>query len=423
MELTEEIFDCIVIGGGISGLTAAYSAQKKGKKVLLIEKQTSTGGVIQSENSTFGVIEKGPNSLALTPELKELIKELKLENDIVPSNQAAQRRFIYLNGAPVQITPKTLLFSNKIIGFGSKVKLLTERFKKAEKIPNETLAQAIVRRFNQEILNHLVEPVITGIYAGNPHQLEYESSVKRFYAYEQELGSFTKGFLTAKKSGNKRQIISFKGGLQTLTNALTEHLYYIVHDHVLEVSQHQTFIVKTNEGQFQAKELIYATPAYVTASLASHLAPEISELLQKIEYPSLVGWQVTYQKSDVKNATPSFGILFPSKENKTIKGIINYNAIFGENKEFVHFTVFAGATANNLENIKEKIKNELRDIYQIEADPVDSQYTFYPKAIPQFNVGHQEILDQITAWELEHPNVRFLGNWRTGVAIGDCVNI
>lgn len=416
-------FDHIVVGGGISGLTKAYALQKKGVKVLLLEKENRTGGVIHSQTGDCGVIELGPNSLAATPQLKQLIDELGLNDQVIRANEVANKRYIYLNGKPVLINPKTLLLSNQVIGFGSKIKLLSERFKPAQEIPNETLADAIRRRFNDEILAHLVEPIITGIYAGDPEKLEYRSSMKRMYALEQEYGSFTKGFLASRKTGNKREIISFKQGLQQLTDALRDRLEHVKYEAVQFISlPNDQAMVKTTQKSYTASRLTLAVPAYVAAELLRPIDATISQKIDQVVYPSLLGWQVSFKTESIKHRIPSFGILFPSISNKVIKGIINYSEIFGTNDACRHYTVFAAANATNREQVERQAEEEFRSVYGVTDAPVSSIFTFYEKAIPQFNTGHSDLMKTLDDWQQNCPQIEILGNWRTGVAIGDCVN-
>lgn len=417
-------FDHIVVGGGISGLTKAYSLQKQGFKVLLLEKANRTGGVIHSKSTECGVTELGPNSLAITPILGQLIEELGLNDQLIRANEVANKRYIYLKGKPVLINPKTLLFSNKVIGLGSKIKLLSERFKSAQDIPNETLADVIKRRFNSEILSNLVEPVITGIYAGSPEKLEYKSSMKRMYGMEQEYGSFTKGFLASRKAGSKREIVSFKKGLQQLTDALRDKLENIQYEAVEFISlPNDKVMVKTSEQNYNSNGLTLAVPAYVAAELLHPIDSGIAQKIDQVEYPSLLGWQVTFKTTSITKRIPSFGILFPSKSKKVIKGIINYSEIFGTNDDCRHFTVFAAANTENIEKVEQQVKEEFSSVYEVVDEPTESIFSFYEKAIPQFNVGHGELMKTIDSWEKIYPQIKILGNWRTGVAIGDCVNI
>lgn len=420
----DQRFDHIVVGGGISGLTKAYALQKQGFHVLLLEKEKETGGVIQSKTTPYGVTELGPNSLALTPILLQLIEELGIEDQMIQANEAANKRYIYLKGRPVLINPKTLLFSNKIIGFPSKLRLISERFKPAKDISNESLAEVIRRRFSQEILCHLVEPVITGIYAGNPEKLEYKSSMKRMYEMEQAYGSFTKGFFKSRKSGNKRKIVSFKGGLQQLTNAISNKLAKIIYDEVatIELKEGQVQIITNSGNTFIANNITLAVPAFDCAKLLHKIDPYLSEKINQIEYPSLLGWQVTFKTESVKNRIPSFGILFPSISHKKIKGIINYSEIFSNNEEFRHYTVFSSFSPESMEESQSRVEREFREVYQIADPPIESNFTVYSSAIPQFNIGHGELMNLIDDWQKKHPQIEILGNWRTGVAIGDCIN-
>ena len=284
-------FDQIVIGGGISGLSEAYKNQQLGHSVLIIEK-SNWGGVIQSEKNEWGIQEKGPNSIALTPSLRKLIDNLGIKDQVINADAAAQKRYIFLDGKPVEINPKKLLFSGEILGFRSKFALLTERFRKAKTIENETLGQAIERRFNAEILNKLVNPVVTGIYAGDPNQLEYKSSLKRLYEFETTEGSFTKGFLKAKKSGNKREIISFKRGMYTLIESL---LLQIKDKQITDVKnikkKGEKWIIETTVETYSTDSLCLATPPHVAYQLLSE-SIILPKMVDSIPMPNLVTRQV-----------------------------------------------------------------------------------------------------------------------------------
>lgn len=423
------IYDYIIVGGGISGLTMAYALQKEGHNVLLVEQNKSCGGVIISESNAFGNFELGPNSFAVDEKCKRLIEDLNLTSQIVEADQAAQKRYIFLNNQPTEINLKKLLFTREILSFKSKIKLLTERFKKSEIIPNETLADAIRRRFNDEILQKLVNPIISGIYAGNTEALEYKTSMKRLYDFEQEYGSFTKGFLKSSKKTGKRIVISFQKGIQQLTDALAQKLNHILYEEVLSVSRNNEVVtVKTTNKTLETKKIIFATPSYITARLINSIDNQIAKELEKIKYPSLLSLQFSFLKKDVPEHLDAFGILFPKQSKKSILGIINYNSVFKThpNSEYYQYNVFLPITANPSEEEVSKrtaeAENDLKNLYNITAEPVYQSYKVWNKAIPQYEVGHGALLEKIATFEKENPSLKLIGNWKTGVAIGDCVH-
>lgn len=424
-----KIYDVIIIGAGISGLSAAYKAQKKGLSVLVLEKEQRCGGVIQSIKTELGNFEQGPNSFAINSEILELIKELDLKDQLVYANNAAQKRYIYLNNRPTLINPKKLLFSSEIISTKGKIKLLTERFKKVQTIANETLADAVRRRFSDEILQNLVNPVISGIYAGDTEKLEYKSSLKKLYQFEQEMGSFTKGFLKSKKSGEKREVVTFKNGLQQLTERIAKKLEEIIlYEGVNKIEYKKNHIVVfTEDKTYITKKIIISTPAYVTGELLSSLDQSLATKISNIHCPPLLSLQLAYDKAKVKSHLDAFGLLIPKQAKKTTLGIINYSSVFNSNDKHYQYNLFIAVkeqiTEDYISKLISQATQELSEIYQIDGGATYCNHKIWNKAIPQFNVGHSELMEEVDAFENIHPKIKIIGNWRTGVAIGDCIQL
>ncbi len=426
---TNIIYDVIIVGGGISGLTTALRAKNEGKSILLIEKSKESGGVIQTIQKVEGNFETGPNSFALNEPGLKLIEHLGLKSEMIHANEAAQKRYIFLNNKPTLINPKKLLFSGEVLSFKSKFKLLTERFKKPEIVKNETLADAIRRRFNNEILQKLVNPIVSGIYAGDAEKLEYKTALKSLPKFEAENGSFTKGFMQTKKNGVSRKIVTFKKGLDQLTSAIQAKLANdIVQDEVISIHYEDHLInIKTKENNYLAKKIILSTPAYITRDILSSIDQDLSHEISKIKYPSLLSMQISYPKSQVKKHLDAFGLLIPKEAGKVTLGIINYSSVFEPKSTSHKYNLFIGlpsnASAETIATLSDQAENELREIYKIEGNATFKNIKVWDKAIPQFNIGHAALMNRIDIFEIKHPNIKIIGNWRTGVAIGDCIHI
>ena len=422
------IYDVIVIGAGISGLATAHKAKNAGKSVLILEKESMTGGVIQTMHNDFGNFEMGPNSFALTKETLSLVKELDLEKDLIYANEAAKKRYIFLNDKPTLINPKKLLFSSEILNFKSKTKLLTERFKKPQIIEKETLASAVRRRFNDDILQTLVNPIISGIYAGDPEKLEYKSSMKKLFQFEKDYGSFTKGFLKTKKKGESRKVVTFKNGLQQLTIVLSEQLKdSFDFQEIIKIENSGNLVKVSSTSQaFTGKKLVICTPAYVTGELIQNMDSSLGNNIAQIEYPSLLSVQLVFDKNQVKSHLDAFGLLIPKQTGKITLGIINHSSVFDANQSFHKYNLFVGVkeeiTEDYISELVSTAENELKDIYQITGEVLFRNHKIWRKAIPQFNVGHDQLMSDIDSFEKCNPNISILGNWRTGVAIGDCIH-
>jgi oxygen-dependent protoporphyrinogen oxidase len=295
-------------------------------------------------------------------------------------------------------------------------------------VDNETLAAAVRRRFNEDILQTLVNPIISGIYAGNSEKLEYKSSMKKLYQFEQEFGSFTKGFLSSKKKGETRKVVTFKYGLQHLISVLTENLIdNIVNAEVKKIETSSSQIsITTKCEKYCCSKVVISTPAYVTSMLIHPLNKSLSARIARIKYPSLLSVQLAFDKKFVKSHLDAFGLLIPKQAGKVTLGIINYSSVFENNSTLHKYNLFVGVnepvTETYVSYLIEKAIQELKEIYDIEGTPLFLNHKLWDKAIPQFNVGHYDLMERVDQFENENPNISIIGNWRTGVAIGDCIH-
>jgi oxygen-dependent protoporphyrinogen oxidase len=416
-------YDVVVIGGGISGVTAAYHYQKQGLKVALIESTDRLGGVIQSEASEYGVLESGPNSLAMTDKLRGLIAEVGLNDKLVVADDSAKKRYIYLDGSPKLVSPKTILFSSKILSFKSRRKLLTERFRKSYIQKEETLGAAIERRLGSEVLEKMINPIVSGIFAGDTSKLEYKSALKKLYGFEKEYGSYTKGFFSTRVKGVKREVVTFSNGLVDLIQSIGIKLDAVFYScKVSKISSlERIHLVETESRNFECQKLIVATPAYVVSKWVAD--ENLSKKLESIHYPSLSSFQFVFNKSDVKSPLHSFGVLFPKEEGKSCLGVINYSSIFpnNSNADQMTFTIFSNQKNGSQSDLKSRVLDELRELYQIAGDPVLENIKIWDKAIPQFEIGYADLMLELDQYCSTRPGLEIIGNWRTGVAIGDCV--
>jgi oxygen-dependent protoporphyrinogen oxidase len=416
-------YDVVVIGGGISGVTAAYHHQKLGLKVALIESSGRLGGVINSEASNYGVLESGPNSMAMTDELRSLVEDIDLSDQLILADDSAKKRYIYLRGAPKLVSPKTILFSGKILSLKSRMRLLTERFRKSDIRNEETLASAIERRLGKEVLQKMINPVVSGIYAGDTSKLEYKSALKKLYSFEKEFGSFTKGFFSSRKKGVKREVSTFSDGLVSLIQGIGNKLDTVFFgDVVCGVSRLNEFhMVETELRNFECKKLIITAPAYVTSKWIED--EELSQKIEAIHYPTLSSFQFVFNKLDVKSPLHSFGVLFPKEEGKSCLGVINYSSIFPSNSNSDHmiFTIFSNKKDISQPDLKSEVLKELQALYQIKGLPVLEKIKVWDKAIPQFEVGYSDLMEELNQYCADRPGLEITGNWRTGVALGDCV--
>ena len=217
-------FDVIVIGGGITGLVAAYRLTRRGQKVLLIEKNPRLGGNISTLREAGYIFEEGPQTiLANNPAVWELIEELKAP--VEKASPSSQKRYIYKGGKliPIPLKPQEFL-TTPLVGIKSKLLLFGELFKKPLEVEDTSVADFVREHFGEEFLTYFVQPFVSGIYAGDAERLSLRYAFPKLWEIQRRYGSLLRAFIKEKRVAPKGELISFKGGLKTLIDLLAEKI-------------------------------------------------------------------------------------------------------------------------------------------------------------------------------------------------------
>ncbi|WP_044203936.1 protoporphyrinogen oxidase [Flammeovirga sp. OC4] len=426
-----------VIGGGISGLTAAYYLQKKGHTCIVLEASDRTGGCIKTEKIDGRLYENGPNSLLFNDDHLSLIKELGIEDQLQEAADVNKDRFILKNGK-YNVLPSgpQNFFSNKFFSWKTKWTIMTEYFRKnTPNSENESLYDFFERRFNNEICDYAVDPFVRGIYAGDPKQLKIKASFPSLYKAEKNHGSIIKGMIQLRKENKangvavkRKTAYSFKDGIQTLTNALASKVDVSYNSEVESITTiDDVFSVKTYNDEFLFDKVIIATPAEATSQILQYLLPKVAEKLEKVYCPPMCVVHSVFAKDASQNTPIGFGGLNPSIEKTFTAGSIWSSCIFPNrttNNE-VLVTSFVGGTHTpdnaKLEEtaIKNNVGNELQSTLGFSADPVFQKTFKWRKAIPQYD---QNILNLWEAMEKSPiENLYYTVNWKDGIAVPDCI--
>jgi protoporphyrinogen/coproporphyrinogen III oxidase len=280
------IFDTIILGAGLSGLTTAYHLTKQGYRVLVLEKNDRPGGAVLSQSIGEFLCEGGPNSLQESPEFTSLVKELGLEERVLFGDPKSPR-YVYWKSQKggkllaVPLSPPAFLTSPLISPLG-KLKAGLEPFMPKGK-PDESIAEFVERRLGRELLVKLVAPFISGVYAGDPRELSVAAALPRLKALETEHGSLIRSLL---KGGKKRQgpapvkrLCSFKNGLAELPYALARSLGEAVQyqSGVQRLERSQTgpgYRLELEDGRsYEAMTVVCTSPAYVASKFLTDLLP------------------------------------------------------------------------------------------------------------------------------------------------------
>lgn len=415
----------LIIGAGISGLTRAWSLAKNQHPVQVWEAASQAGGAIRTVRKDGFLIEAGPNSLQNTdPRIGELISELDLSDQALTADRAASRRYILLGGKPVP-TPSSPLsaITTPLLSFGAKLRILREPWiPKRTDESIESLGDMVRRRLGPEPLEHLINPMVGGIYAGNPDGLAVKYAFPKLWKLEQDHGSFIRGAFRKKAAGPKTEIISFRDGLQTLPQRLADRLGDRIHlNHPLESLEHNGSQWIANGHAFDRVILTSPPHRWPKSSIFASVPP--------LAYAPVVSLSLGFSVESVRHPIDGFGMLIPEKEHRDLLGVLFPSAIFpGRSPEGHHLlTCFIGGsrqphlTELTDEELISRSLDDLKSTLGATGSPVMVNITRWNQAIPQYGLQFGDFLNALESAEAAHPGLTFAGNYRTGIGLDKCI--
>lgn len=435
-----------VVGGGLTGLTTAWRLHRAGHRVTVFEKAPQVGGAITSLARDGWLIEGGPNSLQETAEVAGLITELGLSDQRAPVAPAAKKRFIVRGGRPVMLplSPAGLLTS-PLFSVGARLRVLAELLTRPRvRTTDVNLASFVASHFGREIVDYALNPFVGGIYAGDPEKLSARYSFPSLWQLERSHGSLLRGF-RAQAAGRRARgatsgvvpIISFREGLQTLPLALAAALPAGTVQTEATVTSlipgKPWKLIWTRADSVQTAEfdaVVLALPAAGLAALVfSTLGERSLASLDHIAQPPVSSLFLGFKRGQVAHPLDGFGVLVPAREERSILGVLFSSSLFAGRAPDGHvaLTVFAGGMrqpeTGRLETaaLLARVMPDLRDLLGVTGDPVFTHHTFWPKAIPQYNLGHERFLEPLSRVEARHPGLFIGSNARDGISLPDCL--
>ncbi len=464
-----------IIGAGITGLTAAFYLKHAGWNVTVFEASDRAGGVIQSVRKDGFLAEFGPNTILETsPKIAQIIRDAGLEARKLATDPKAEARFVVRYGRPIEMPGSPLgFFTTPLFTAKAKFAVLREPFIKPRRDGvEESIGQFVVRRFNQEFLDHAIDALVAGIYAGDPNKLSLPHAFPKLKALEDNYGSMIKGQIFGardrKKSGevakDRAAKFSFDEGLQVLPDTLAKGL-----GEALKLNTPVTKLTQTSDGwrvtysegrvtrvpnqtdgdsqrsslrsiEANFDKVIYCGTAYKLAELlVEPLTPTLSPFggerekkfstFAEISYPPVSAVVLGFRREDVAHSSQGFGMLIPKIEGFKILGTIFSSALFPNRAPAGHITLtsyIGGARYPELgllspEKLVEATLADLRVLLGVKGNPVFTHTKTWPQAIPQYNVGYGKYRDLLTEIERTAPNLFFAGHYRDGVSLGDSI--
>ncbi|MGH9511746.1 MAG: protoporphyrinogen oxidase [Terriglobales bacterium] len=444
-----------IIGGGISGLSAAFALEKQRRagvsvEYLLYEANSRPGGVILSERVDGCLVEAGPDSfLTEKPWAADLCRELGIGDQLVGSNDSQRRTYILVHGKLIPI-PDGLVFMvptkvlpialSPLFSFSTKLRMAREWFNPPCRAQgDESVASFVERHYGNEMVERVADPLLSGIYGGEALNLSLQAVLPRFAGMEGSHGSLARAI-----SANHRHEVdkiprplftTLKEGMQQLVNAIGLQLpaaciRFNAPVQSLRCAESRWIVAASNTSE-QFDAVIAAVSAHAAAKLLDFSIPAIASELRGIPYSSSVTVSLGYDDDEKNRASlpAGFGFLVPRSEGKRILAVTFVHNKFAnrapERRAIIR--CFLGGTRDEPvldlgeDEILRIVRKELRDILHIDAEPMFSRVYKWKAAMAQYNVGHLERLQRIEQLRMRTPGLFLAGNAYNGIGVPDCL--
>jgi oxygen-dependent protoporphyrinogen oxidase len=442
-----EPIDVAVVGGGISGLSAAFWCKRRGRTVALFEASDNVGGSITTARTGQYIADGGPQSFVLSDNFRQLIADAALERFVLPSSPLATMPYLYHRGKLVAAprSPQAIL-ATPLLSPLAKLRILGEPFVPRAVTQDETIASFVERRAGREALESVVAPFVSGVFAGDTTKLSLASAFPMAAKLEQEYGSIIRGMLAQRRQRpangapqpTRRQSVGFAGGNDVLPRSLAAALGadFTVKAPVKAIWQRGQWMELLIAGQpdqrVVARSIIIATPAYTAADLLEPLEPDAAAALREIEYPAVIQIALAYPRDAIGIPLDGFGFLASRREGLKILGCVWNSVMFPDRcpPGEVLVTVFLGGATDpqicsqSDEELVRAAHNDLKRAMQIKdvAPHVVAGFR-WQQAIPQYTVGHAQRRRVVMESLARLAHVRLCGNYLRGPAVSDCLNL
>jgi len=421
----------VIIGGGISGLSAGHFLKKKGVDFVIIESDNEPGGVIKSIKKNGFIYENGPNTiLNNNSSINQILKDYDLlDQKIKPGKQASSNRYVYHNENP-QVVPTSFIkfIRTPLLSINSKINIFLELFKSPHK-KNTSVLNFISRRFGKEFHDNLIEPFLTGVYAGDTSNMSTKHALKKIWLLEQKFGSILKGLYRTKRQNFES--FNFSNGINSLTNIISKSLdkNLITKTKVIKVKKNKNkYEVKTDAKKtFVCKNIISSIPSFDLEKII--FRDEIKDKLATIKYNPVGVFHFSFLKKEIGNNLNGFGILTKPSDNKNFLGVIFSSKIFPHicSDKFEVYTVMVGGEKQKSILKKDKINlqklvlDDLRKLIKCHGKLEESNFYIWKKGIPQYNLYQEEIEKSIKLFHSKNKGFHLIGNYFGGVSVSDCI--
>lgn len=450
----------VVVGGGIAGLAAAHRAvewsQERGRalELVLLEAADRLGGTIQTERREGFLVECGPDSfLSEKPWALALCRRLGVEDRLVRTDDRFRKTFVVFGGrlhplpdgfqllAPTRLGP---FIASTLFSWPGKLRMALDLLLPRGGDPDESLGGFVRRRLGREALERVAQPLVAGIYTADPEDLSLNATMPRFLDLERRERSVIlamwraarRGPAAAKGSSGARWslFVTFADGMEEMIRVLATRLpagAIRLKERVTDLARNggRWQVATADGGSVEADAVIVTAEAYQAGRMIRYLDPSLAHLLDGIPYASSATVTLAYRRADVAHPLDGFGFVVPQVERRSVIACtfssVKYPGRAPEGHALLR--VFLGGALNEaiLEQSDEALvataRAELAELLGARGAPIFTRLARYPKAMPQYHVGHLARVEAIEQCARRHPGLALVGGAYRGVGIADCV--
>ncbi len=431
------MLDVIVIGGGVSGLATAHNLMRQGLDVQLLERQVRTGGNAISQRFQGFLMEHGPTTFnASVPAAIQHLSDLDLLADACDLGVGVKRRYLLDGDKLSGISTHPLgFFRSDYLSLRGRVSMLLEGLRPRKKDgAEETIHAFASRRFGREFADKIIDPMAAGLFMGDSHKLSISGAFGKLAEMEQEFGSITRGVLAAKRGSEPgRHLYSWSGGMATVPSGLAMALGSRVLTGVTVLGLQKTaqgFVVKTTQGNRQARAVVIAAQPHVAAGLLENIDPVGTAGLREIMAPSINVVFLGYRRDQVAHPLDGLGFLTTRTENRIISGV-QFGSTMYEGRApdgHVAISAYAGGMRNpDLHKLSDvdltaQVQQEVSQTLGITGAPVVTRLRRWPLGLPQYSLGHIQRRAVLAATPVRVEGLFLAGNYLDGVSMANCLD-
>lgn len=430
------ICDVLVIGGGVSGLAAAYELLQRGHDVRVVERQVNVGGNAISSRFDGFLMEHGPSTMnAAVPEGLDFVRQLGLASSAIDLGKNVRHRYLLDNDKlhGISTHPFGFLFSN-YLSLAARFSIMTEilRPPRAD-IADESIHDFVSRRFGAEFSERVMDPLAAGLFSGDARELSVAAVFPKLVEFECIHGSITRAILAAKRGSEPgRRLFSWPHGIATLPKLLAQRLGSRIRSNTAVKRLRATasgFETFTNAGSISSKAVVLAVQPHVAASLLDKVTPEVAAAAGAIVAPPLAVVFLGYRVAQVAHPLDGLGYLSTKSPHRLVTGAQFCSTMFSGRAPEGHVSIAAyvgGTRRPETAGLAEadlvgQVESELSELLGITGPAVVRRIRRWPLGLPQYCLGHRERLADIVDAHRYLPGLYLTGNYIGGVSVANCL--